>query len=118
MMRTARTTLALLLAFGAAAGAGAQSVETSEAAALFSDRDWLLVGGLLAAHLALFPLDDDVRDLAADAKSDASDDLADVLRPLGRTKELAAAGAATYAIGMLISDRRVADFGLHAFVSL
>jgi len=32
--------------------------------------------------------------------------------------ELAAVSAATYALGTAISNRRVADFGLHAFVSL
>ena len=108
----------VLVVSGSASGAAAQSVEAPETAALFSTSDWVLVSGLLAAHVALFPLDDDVRELAADMRGDASNQIADVLRPLGRTKELAAAGAATYALGMLTSNRRVADFGLHAFVTL
>jgi membrane-associated phospholipid phosphatase len=77
-----------------------------------------VLGSLMAAHLALFPLDDDVRDVAVDMRGSASNRAADMLRPLGRTSELAAAGAATYLVGLAISNRRVADFGLHAFVTL
>ena len=111
-----RALVALVLAVGSAAPTAAQSVP--DAASLYDRSDWLLFGGLLAAQLVMFPLDDDVHELTADMRGNASDDVADIMRPLGRTKELAAAGAATYVLGMVISDRRVADFGLHAFVSL
>jgi membrane-associated phospholipid phosphatase len=117
MSPTLRATLALMLGVGfAAPSARAQTVP--DAAPLYDRSDWILLGGLLAAELMMFPLDDDVRELAVDGRGAASDDVAAVLRPLGRTQELAAAGIATYALGMVISERRVADFGLHAFIAL
>ncbi len=112
-----RAALALVLAMGAVASPiAAQPVP--DPAPLYDRSDWILLGGLLAAQLAAFPLDDDVRELTVDARGGATNDVADILRPLGRTPELAAAGAATYALGLVISDPRVADFGFHAFVSL
>jgi membrane-associated phospholipid phosphatase len=114
-----RNATALLLLAGLAAGqAGAQTVEAPETRPLFETRDWVVIGGLFATHLALFSLDDDVRDLAVDMRSAGSDRAADMLRPLGRTRELAVFGAATYLVGIAVSDERVADFGLHAFASL
>jgi membrane-associated phospholipid phosphatase len=107
---------ALLLAAAlAAAPAGAQQPDPAD---LYDTSDWLLVGGLFAAHAFLMPLDDDIREIAVDLRSETSDDVSDILRPLGRTKELAALSAATYALGRAVSNERVADFGLHAFVSL
>jgi membrane-associated phospholipid phosphatase len=105
----------LLLAAGiAAAPASAQPADAD----IYGTDDWLLVGSLLAAHLVIMPLDDDVREIAVDMRGATSNDVSEILRPLGRTVELAAVGAATYALGTAISNRRVADFGLHAFVSL
>jgi membrane-associated phospholipid phosphatase len=110
---------ALLLAGGlAAAPAGAQVPTPPAQVELHGTSDWLLVGGLLTAGFVLMPLDDDVREIAVDMRSRASNDVSDMLRPLGRTMELAAVSAATYALGTAISNRRVADFGLHAFVAL
>lgn len=114
-----RATVALVLVVGSVTPleqARAQAVP--DAAPLYDRSDWILLGGLLASQLVVFPLDDDLRELAADWRGPASDDVAAALRPLGRTKELAAVSAATYALGMVISNRRVADFGLHALVSL
>lgn len=98
--------------------AGAQSPGPASDQDLYGTGDWLLVGGLLGAQLILIPFDDDVREIAVDMRGETSNDVADMLRPLGRTVELAAVSAATYALGRAISNRRVADFGLHAFVSL
>jgi membrane-associated phospholipid phosphatase len=100
-------------------GVGAQQAAApAQPEALLDTRDWVLVGGLLAAQAVLLPLDEDLRDVAVEMRGEASNQLADIMRPLGRTVELAAAGAATYVVGMATSNRRVADFGLHAFVSL
>jgi membrane-associated phospholipid phosphatase len=109
---------ALLAAALAAAPAGAQQPDPPTDTDIYGTGDWLLVGSLLAAHAILMPLDDDVREVAVDLRSEASNNVADILRPLGRTVELAAVSAATYALGRAVSNERVADFGLHAFVSL
>jgi len=110
---------ALLFAAGLAASpAGAQQPAPPADAELYGTSDWLLVGGLLAAHVVLMPFDDDVREITVDMRGATSNDVSDILRPLGRTVELAAVSAATYALGRAASNQRVADFGLHAFLSL
>ncbi|MGE0160535.1 MAG: phosphatase PAP2 family protein [Gemmatimonadales bacterium] len=115
---SARAVGALLLAIAAAAGSVRAQAIPSPATGLFDTGDWVLVGGLVTAQLILMPLDDDVRDAAAEMRGATSDDIADILRPLGGRTELAALSAATWAMGRAISSHRVADFGLHAFVSL
>jgi membrane-associated phospholipid phosphatase len=114
-----RRSWALLVAAAlAAAPAGAQQPDPPADTELYGTSHWLLAGSLLAAQAVLMPLDDDVREIAGDIRSETSNDVSDILRPLGRTVELAAVSAATYALGRAISNERVADFGLHAFVSL
>lgn len=85
---------------------------------LFGPRDWALVGGFVAAQIALLPLDDNVRRTTGRMRGDATDDLSDLLRPLGRLDGLYAGSGAAYALGRLIGRNRLADLGLHAFVSL
>ncbi len=113
-----RLTFALLLAAGIAMPAQGQPTAAVPDDRLYGTTDWLLVGGLLGTQLALMPLDDDLREIAVDMRGETSNDVADILRPLGRTVELAALTAATYVVGTAISSRRVADFGLHAFAAL
>jgi membrane-associated phospholipid phosphatase len=113
-----RVIFTLMLAVGIAMPARAQPAPAVPDDRLYGTSDWLLVGGLLGVQLALMPLDDDVREIAVDMRGETSNDMANILRPLGRTGELAALTAATYAVGTAISNRRVADFGLHAFAAL
>jgi membrane-associated phospholipid phosphatase len=112
--------LCVALALSGATGRGAAQLPTSvsQNEAMYDRGDWVLVGSLLAAHAVLLPLDDDVRELAAEFRSDGSDQVADVLYPLGAARELAVAGAAIYLVGLAASNRRVADLGLHALASL
>ena len=114
-----RSIVVLLLVVVSAAGMlRAQQGPPPLDAELFGEGDWLLAGSLLTASLVLMPFDDDVREIAVDMRGETSNDVAAILRPLGRTVELAGLGMLTYAMGTAISNRRVADFGLHAFVSL
>jgi membrane-associated phospholipid phosphatase len=117
MMRSAAYTL-VALACATAPIEARQPTDPGAAQELYDTGDWVLVGSLLAAQMALIPLDDDLRQIVVDLRGDGSDRAADVLRPLGATRELAVAGAATYVVGLATSNRRVADFGLHAIVSL
>jgi membrane-associated phospholipid phosphatase len=66
----------------------------------------------------LFAFDDEIREAAARARSDTSNDVASALRPLGRKPPWYYASAAAWAIGRLAGQPRVADVGLHGFVSL
>jgi membrane-associated phospholipid phosphatase len=113
-----RAAVCALVAWGCATAPAQARQPAHPPEGVYDTGDWVVVGSLIAAQWVLFPLDDDVQRMAAEARSDASDQVADVLRPLGRTRELAAAGAATYLVGLATSNRRVADFGLHAFVGL
>ena len=113
-----RATVLLLLAIGSATmGAHAQQQPPLDEE-LYGTSDWILAGSLFTASLVLMPLDDDVREITVDMRGGTSNAISDILRPLGRTVELAAVSAATYAVGRAASNERVADFGLHAFVSL
>jgi membrane-associated phospholipid phosphatase len=109
--------LVLLTFVGATEAVSAQEAATVDAQ-LYDTSDWLLAGSLLTASLVLMPFDDDVREIAVDMRGGTSNDISDILRPLGRTFELGALGAGTYLVGRAVSNERVADFGLHAFVSL
>ena len=51
-------------------------------------------------------------------RSEVTDDVASAFRPLGRKPPWYYASAATYAVGMLAGRARVADTGLHVFVSM
>ena len=85
---------------------------------LFGGGDWVLVGSLLAAQVALFPLDDEIQGRVRQMQSDATDDVAAFLQPLGHSGLWLAAAAAALTAGQLASERRLADVGLHALASL
>jgi membrane-associated phospholipid phosphatase len=117
-VRIRATVVLLLLTFGGATGGVRAQRAPALDAELYDTSDWLLAGSLLTASLVLIPLDDDARELAVDMRGRTSNGISDILRPFGRTTELAAVSAATYVVGRAVSNERVADFGLHAFVSL
>ncbi len=103
---------------GRAVAQSAPEPTVADSIDLFGPRDWALVGGLVAAQVALLPVDENVRRATGRMRTDATDAFADVLRPLGRLDALQAGAVATYALGKLIERRSLADIGLHAFVSL
>lgn len=80
--------------------------------------DLAIAGGLLAAQLALFALDDEIHRAASGMRSEGTNDLASAFRPLGRKPPWYYASAATWAVGMISGRPRVADTGLHVFASL
>jgi len=77
-----------------------------------------VVGGLVAAQVALFAFDDDIRSVSARARSQASDDVASVFRPLGRKPPWYYASSAALVVGLAAGEERLADVGLHALLSL
>lgn len=105
----------LTLPGGGVAQAPALPVEDGP---LVERADLAIAGGLLAAQLALFALDDDLHRAAADMRSEGTDDVASVFRPLGRKPPWFLASGVAYAVGRLTDQPRVADTGLHVFVSL
>jgi membrane-associated phospholipid phosphatase len=110
--------VASLAASVVAADGRAQAPDEPPAAELFTARDWALVGGLIAAQVALLPLDEDVRRSTGRMRSNATDALSDVLRPLGGKDALYIGSVAAYALGRAAQRERLADVGLHALVSL
>ena len=111
-------TAAALVAAGASAQSAPASAPDSASAPLFAAPDWALVGGFAAAQLALFPFDEDVRRGTARMRSGSTDAVSDVLRPLGRLDAIYIGAVAAYALGRVADRQRLADLGLHTFVSI
>ncbi len=111
--------VALLSVFLAFASGGALCQPTrADSSSLVSRSDVFVAGSLLAAQIALFAFDDDLHRAATAARSRATDDVSDLLRPLGRKPPWLVASAAAYVIGHVAGAPRVADAGLHALVSV
>jgi membrane-associated phospholipid phosphatase len=96
----------------------ARQTTAPEDVPLFGRSEALLVGGLLAAQIAVFTFDDDIRRVSARARSQASDDVASAFRPLGRKPPWYFASSAALVVGLAAGQERVADVGLHALLSL
>ncbi|MEQ1857504.1 MAG: phosphatase PAP2 family protein [Longimicrobiales bacterium] len=114
----AAATLWAVGASGQSAASVPPSVPDTAAAPLFGARDWALVGGFAAAQLALFPLDENVRRATGRMRGDGTDALSDALRPFGRIDAIYVGSVAAYALGRVSGRPRLADVGLHTFVSL
>jgi membrane-associated phospholipid phosphatase len=80
--------------------------------------DLALAAGLVGAQLLLYPIDDDVRAEVQGMRTAATDDVARIAEPLGRTHLWLAASAGTFLVGKLAREDRAADLGLHVFFSV
>jgi membrane-associated phospholipid phosphatase len=109
--------VALVAVLSGATAATGQGVPT-DSVGLFGKDDLVLAGSLLAAQVALFAFDDEIHSLAARMRSEATNDVAGAFRPLGRRRPWYYASAAAYAVGLVVGERRIADLGLHAFLSI
>jgi membrane-associated phospholipid phosphatase len=118
-MKRRAVVLSFAVVVTCAGTARAQAVPADSAASpIFGTRDWVLVGGLVAAQVVLFPFDEDLRSASGRVRGEATDAVSDVLRPLGRPEPIYVGSAAAYALGRLVDQPRLADLGLHSFLSL
>ncbi len=110
---------ALLLATVATESAGVQALPGQEASApIFGTRDAVLLAGLVALHAALLPFDADLRDDVGRMRGGATHAVAGTVEPMGRSSLWFQASAGTFVLGKALGEPRVADLGLHLFLSI
>ncbi len=85
---------------------------------MFGTRDAVLLAGLLAIHAALLPFDGDLRNEMQRARGGATHALARTVEPMGRSSLWLQASAGTFVFGKVLREPRVADLGLHLFLSV
>ncbi|NIW36263.1 MAG: phosphatase PAP2 family protein [Gemmatimonadetes bacterium] len=94
------------------------SLFVTDPGALFDTGDAVVLLGLVALHAAFLPVDGEVHGGIQDMRSGATDALAAVVEPMGRSALWFEASATSYVIGKILGEERVADVGLHLFLSL
>lgn len=110
---------ALLLATLAPESPAAQTLPTwGERAPIFGTRDALLLGGLVALHAVLIPFDGDVRREVRRMDGGATQTLARAVGPIGSSSLWFQGSAGAFVVGKVLGQRRVADLGLHVFLSI
>lgn len=111
--------LLLLLSAAAAAPASAQSFPVvGDPEPLLDTRDAALLLGLVALHVAFIPADRGLRTRIQDLRSGPADVVSNVVEPLGRSSLWFTASAGTFVAARILREERVADLGLHIFLSL
>ncbi len=110
---------ALLLATIALESPGVQALPGhGDSAPMFGTRDAVLLAGLLAIHAALLPFDGDLRNEMQRVRGGATHALARTVEPMGRSSLWLQASAGTFVFGKVLREPRVADLGLHLFLSV
>ncbi len=110
---------ALLLATLAPAASAVQTQAMwGEPAPIFGTRDAVLLAGLVALHAALIPFDGDLRREVREMDGAAADALARTVEPIGGSSYWLQGSAGAFVVGKVFGANRVADLGLHAFLSI
>ncbi len=90
----------------------------SDPAPIFGTRDALLLAGLVALHAALIPFDGDVRREVRRMDGGATQALARTVEPIGSSSIWFQTSASAFVVGKVLGERKVADLGLHLFLSI
>lgn len=89
-----------------------------DAAPIFGTGDAVLLAGLVALHAALIPFDADLRREVQRWDGGAPHALARTVEPLGGSALWFQASAAAFVVGKVAGKGKVADLGLHLFLSI
>lgn len=115
----ALTLSALLLAAVAPESPGLQALPGhDDSGPIFGTRDAVLLAGLVALHAVFLPFDADLRDDVGRMRGGATHAVAGIVEPMGRSSLWFQASAGTFVLGKALGEPRVADLGLHLFLSI